>query len=129
LGCFSGELLFGQRRQLVAERFRRGHHEATELVHRSRTRPHSAATLDQQKPQLLPLATAARDTQPLTGDDPACRQGGIDQVILARPSERRVNPARSANSMVTIRRSRRSEAAPPSGAAHSEQNFARPGFG
>ena len=83
LGCFSGELLFGQRRQLVAERFRRGHHEATELVHRSLTRPHSAATLDQQKPQLLPLATAVRDTQPLTGDDAACCQGGMDQVVLA----------------------------------------------
>jgi hypothetical protein len=31
----------------------------------------------------FPLATAARDTQPLTGDDSACRQGGIDVIVHA----------------------------------------------
>jgi hypothetical protein len=82
-GCFASQLVLGQRGQPVTQRIGRGHHERAELVQRFCTRPHSSPPLDQQEPQLLAPTTSARQAQAFTGDHAACRQGGVDQVVLA----------------------------------------------
>jgi hypothetical protein len=78
----AGERFAACRSQPLAQARGCGQDNRLQLVERRRARPLRAAPLEQQQPQLLTRAAAARACEPLARDQPPGGGGSVEQIAL-----------------------------------------------
>jgi hypothetical protein len=120
------EPLLGQASQSPAQIIGRRNQYRVELVERGRASSRRTAPLGQEDAKLLALATAARHAQALAGDDPACRQRGVDQIILAATPLTPPRPLTLMHHRAAILEEARQASAIAAAALDAERGFAKP---